>query len=63
MVVRDVIVMGSSMADQDSAPKMEGAPGDVRAYDVRTGRLRWTYKIIPGPGEEGNETWEKDSWA
>ena len=63
MVVRDVIVMGSNLSDQDSATKMEGAPGDVRAFDVRTGRLRWTFKIIPRPGEEGNETWENDAWA
>ena len=62
MVVRDVIVMGSNMSDQDSATKMEGAPGDVRAFDVRTGRLRWTFKIIPRPGEEGGETWENDAW-
>jgi len=63
LVVRDVVVMGSSMAEQDSATRMEGPPGDVRAYDVRTGRLRWTFRIIPQPGEEGNNTWEKDSWA
>ncbi len=38
-------------------------PGDVRAYDVRTGKLRWTFRIIPRPGEEGNETWKGDSWT
>src|SRR5262249_25328379 len=63
LVVRDVVVMGSSMADQDSASKKEGVPGDVRAYDVRTGKLRWTFKIVPRPGEEGNDTWEDDAWA
>ena len=63
LVVRDVVVMGSAMADQDSATKKEGAPGDVHAYDVRTGKPRWTFRIIPQPGEEGNDTWEKDSWA
>jgi quinoprotein glucose dehydrogenase len=63
LVVKDVIVMGSAMADQDSAQKMEGAAGDVRAFDVRTGKPRWTFRIIPKPGEEGNETWEHDSWS
>jgi len=63
LVVRDVIVMGSAMVEQDSASKMEGPPGDVRAFDVRTGKLRWTFRIIPKPGEEGNETWENDSWS
>ena len=60
--MRDVIVMGSAMADQDSASKIEGAPGDVRAYDVRTGKLRWTFHIIPRPAKKGNDTWEDDSW-
>ena len=63
LVVRDVVVMGSEMVYQDSAGTMEGEPGDVRAYDVRTGKLRWTFRVIPRPGEFGNETWENDSWS
>jgi len=63
LVVRDVIVMGSAMVEQDSASRMDGPPGDVRAFDVRSGKLRWTFHIIPKPGEEGNETWENDSWS
>jgi quinoprotein glucose dehydrogenase len=35
----------------------------VRGYDVRTGKQLWTFRTIPRPGEFGNETWEKDSWA
>jgi len=35
----------------------------VRAYDVRTGKLAWTFRTIPQAGEFGNETWENDSWA
>jgi len=63
LVVRDVVVIGSAMVDQDSATKKEGVPGDVRAYDVHTGKLRWTFRIIPQPGEPGNETWEEGAWA
>ena len=63
LVVRDVVIMGSAMAEQDSASQREGPPGDVRAYDVRTGLPRWTFRIIPRPGEEGNDTWENDAWA
>ncbi|HKT79523.1 MAG TPA: PQQ-binding-like beta-propeller repeat protein [Vicinamibacterales bacterium] len=63
LVVRDVIVMGSNQSDQDSATKMEGAVGEVRAFDVRTGRPRWTFKPIPHPGEEGNDSWENDAWS
>jgi len=43
----------------------EGLPasrGDIRAYDVRTGRLRWTFHTIPRPGEYGYGTWPKNAW-
>lgn len=38
------------------------APGDIRAFDVRTGKLVWTFHTIPHPGEAGYETWPKDAW-
>ena len=63
LVARDVIVIGSSMLEQDSARTKEGPPGDVRAYDVRTGKLRWTFHVIPHAGEPGVETWENDSYT
>jgi quinoprotein glucose dehydrogenase len=63
LVVRDVVVLGSAMVDQDSASKMEGAPGVVRAFDVRSGKLRWTWSPIPRAGEAGVETWENESWS
>jgi quinoprotein glucose dehydrogenase len=50
LVTRDVVVLGSAMVNQDSAAKMEGAPGVVRAFDVRSGKLRWTWSPIPRPG-------------
>jgi quinoprotein glucose dehydrogenase len=53
LIVRDVVVVGSSMLEQDSARTKEGPPGDVRAYDVRTGKLRWQFHVIPHPGEPG----------
>ena len=37
--------------------------GDIRAYNVRTGRLRWTFHTIPRPGEYGYETWPKKAWT
>ena len=51
------------MVNQDSASKMEGAPGVVRAFDARNGKLRWTWSPIPRTGEPGVETWENESWA
>jgi len=38
------------------------APGHIRAYDVRTGRLVWIFHTIPQPGEAGYETWPPDAW-
>jgi glucose dehydrogenase len=62
LVVRDLVVVGSSNPDQDSANKMSGAAGEVRAFDVRTGQLRWTFRVIPREGEPGVETWGDQSW-
>ncbi len=54
-VVGDVIVVGSSIAD---TLRPDAPPGDVRAFDLRSGVLRWTFHTIPHPGEPGHETWE-----
>jgi quinoprotein glucose dehydrogenase len=59
-VMNDVVLLGMSPFD-DFANK-EATRSDVRAYDVRTGRLRWTFHVIPQQGEFGVETWENDSW-
>ena len=58
-VVGDVVVVGSSIAD---TLRRIAPPGDVRAYNVRDGRLLWTFHTIARPGEFGNETWQDDSW-
>jgi quinoprotein glucose dehydrogenase len=63
LIARDVIVIGSSMLEQDSAKTKEGPPGDVRGYDVKTGKLRWTFHVIPHAGEPGVETWENESYT
>jgi quinoprotein glucose dehydrogenase len=54
-VVGDVLVLGSSIAD---TLRPDAPPGDVRAFDVRTGKVRWTFHTIPRDGEEGHATWE-----
>ena len=42
---------------------LPAAPGDVRSYDARTGKLRWSFHTLPRPGEYGYDTWPKDAWT
>jgi quinoprotein glucose dehydrogenase len=60
MIVRDVVVIGSKVNDVPLLKTMP--PGDVRGFDVRTGKQRWIFHAVPQAGEFGNDTWEKDSW-
>lgn len=55
---RDTVIVGFSNGEGPGAV----APGDVRAFDVRTGRQVWRFHTVPRPGEFGHETWEGDSW-
>jgi quinoprotein glucose dehydrogenase len=57
VIWRDMIVMGFRTAE--SAP---AAPGDIRAFDVHTGKQRWVFHTIPHPGQPGYETWSPDYW-
>ena len=57
IIWRDTIIMGFRTAE--SAP---AAPGDIRAFDVHTGKQRWAFHTIPHPGEPGYETWPADYW-
>ena len=63
VVVGDLAIVGSAIADQWSTRKLtDYPPGDVRAFDVRSGELRWTFHSIPRPGETGHATWQDGSW-
>ena len=63
-VCRDVVIVGAGIgAISDRPQNREQAPGNVQAFDVRTGKPRWTFKVIPEPGEVGGDSWEKDSWV
>ena len=61
IVVGDVVIHGSSIADRRI--NKEAVPGWVRAWDVRTGEHMWDFHTVPQAGEEGVETWENDSWT
>ena len=62
LVVGDMIVVQSAMAEGLRYEYTNNAKGLVRAYDVRTGKLLWRFDMMPGPGEFGHETWENGSW-
>ena len=58
VIYKDLLIVGGR--------ESEGLPasyGDIRAYDTRTGKLRWSFHTIPRPGEYGYETWPKDAWT
>jgi quinoprotein glucose dehydrogenase len=59
VVVRDTVVVGSSMSDR--TPIKEWAPGYVEAFDARTGKLKWAFHTIPKDGEDGANTWKDGS--
>jgi len=60
VIVRGVIVVGSSIMDWWA--HRPSPPGDVRGFDVNTGRLLWTFHTVAQGEEAGTETWENDSW-
>jgi quinoprotein glucose dehydrogenase len=62
-VVKNVIIVGAAMRGGFTPKTHNNTKGLVRAFDVRTGRLLWTFHTIPKPGEYGNETWLNESWA
>jgi glucose dehydrogenase len=55
---RNLIITGGRT--QENPP--EGPAGDVRAWDIHTGKLVWTFRAIPRPGEKYNDSWGNDSW-
>jgi len=57
LVYKDLIIVGGRNPETLPAP-----PGDIRAYEIRTGKLRWSFHTIPHPGEFGYDTWPKDAW-
>lgn len=58
VVYKDLLIVGGRCNEG-----LPASPGDVRAYDVVSGKLRWSFHTIPHPGEPGHETWPKDAWS
>jgi len=57
VIYKDLMIVGGRESET-----LPASPGDVRAYEVRTGKLRWSFHTIPHPGEFGYDTWPKDAW-
>ncbi|HWC76432.1 MAG TPA: PQQ-binding-like beta-propeller repeat protein [Blastocatellia bacterium] len=57
VVYQDRLIVGSIVSEG-----LPAAPGHIRAYDVRTGRIRWIFRTIPQPGEIGYQSWPRDAW-
>jgi len=58
VIYKDLLILGGRMPEA-----LPSAPGDVRAFDVRTGKMRWQFHTIPHPGELGFDTWPKEGWT
>lgn len=57
VIYKDLMIVGGRESET-----LPASPGDIRAYEVRTGKLRWSFHTIPHPGEFGYGTWPKDAW-
>jgi quinoprotein glucose dehydrogenase len=62
IVVNGVVIVGNSAEQGYMQTRVEMVPGDILAYDARTGQFLWKFHVIPRPGEPGHETWENDAW-
>jgi len=62
IVVNGVVVVGNSAEQGYNQTRIENVPGDILAYDAKTGAFLWKFHVLPRPGEFGHETWENDAW-
>jgi quinoprotein glucose dehydrogenase len=57
IVYKDLLILGGATSED-----LPSAPGDIRAFDARTGRIRWSFHTIPHPGQFGYNTWPRIAW-
>jgi quinoprotein glucose dehydrogenase len=58
VIYKDLYIVGGRTPES-----LPASYGDIRAYDVLTGKIRWTFHTVPRPGEFGYETWPKQAWT
>jgi glucose dehydrogenase len=59
VIYKNLIITGAQLQEEPA----NGPSGDIRAWDVHTGKLVWTFHTVPRPGEANHETWQEDQWA
>lgn len=57
-IYKNLVITGAAVQESPAS----GASGDIRAWDVHTGKLVWRFHSVPRPGEVGHDTWPGDSW-
>lgn len=62
LVVNGVVIVPNVHEQGYYQTRIENIPGDILAYDARSGKFLWKFHVIPRPGEFGHETWENDAW-
>src|SRR3954447_12366880 len=63
IIAKDVIVVGAAHLEGSARKSKTHEKGFIRGYDAKTGKRLWIFHTIPSPGEVGNDSWLKDSWA
>lgn len=57
IIYEDLLILGSRVSESTGP-----VPGHIRAFDVKTGEIKWVFHTIPHPGEYGYDTWPKEAW-
>jgi quinoprotein glucose dehydrogenase len=63
IIAKDTVIVGMAMKEGFTVKTHNNVKGQVRAFDVKTGKQLWAFHTIPRPGEFGNDTWHNNSWA
>jgi glucose dehydrogenase len=63
IIAKDTVIVGMAMKEGFTVKTHNNVKGQVRAFDVRTGKQLWAFHTIPRPGEFGNDSWHNNSWA
>jgi quinoprotein glucose dehydrogenase len=58
-IYKNLVITGAQLQEEPA----KGPAGDVRAWDLRTGKLVWTFHTVPRPGEANHAVWQGDEWV